>query len=297
MWREKSKQIGQLFKIHRASSVAVALHLILLIILLVAIPDVVHDIPSMSSAPPVVTVVTADVITEPQKIEPTPPPPPVIEQPTPPVPPVVQPEPKETPPPIPVVPVEKAKPKPKPKPVPKKPPLKKPEVKKPEVKKPEPKKTPPKKVEPKKVPQKTAQKTAPKKPELTPQQKAAAAKALQKMALSNINTSADQLQAQQAEDARLLTVKEKYMALIQQTVRANWINPLPDQQLEVTLAVKLDLQGNVLSVVVLKSSGNAVFDRQVMYAVNKSSPLPVPDDDVLKAEFSNIQLLFSSNGQ
>jgi colicin import membrane protein len=44
------------------------------------------------------------------------------------------------------------------------------------------------------------------------------------------------------------------------------------------LSVNLDPFGQVLSVRVVRSSGNAQFDRSAEAAVQKASPLPVPQD-------------------
>ncbi len=300
MWRKSVNLALHYWQHHRANVLSVGIHVILLVALLVVLPDTVQTIPPPQAA----SVINASVIIEsvappapavqkpePLKPEPVKVPPKPVEQ----IPPPVQntvavehskPKPVEKPKPKPV---EKPKPKPvvksKPKPVekPKPKPIAKPVAK--PVEKPKPVKTPPKKtVDDKKV-------------RLAAQQKADAAKKLQQMALSSLQTSADQLQAQQANQQRLLTLRDQYMALIQQTIRANWINPLPDSPLEVTLQVQLDLQGNVLSVVISQSSGNVIFDRQVVFAVNKSSPLPLPDDKDLRAEFSTINLTFSGNAQ
>ncbi|MDF2529969.1 MAG: hypothetical protein K0Q57_849 [Gammaproteobacteria bacterium] len=127
-----------------------------------------------------------------------------------------------------------------------------------------------------------------------------AAEALKAMALSSIQTAVQTQQQQAAAAAaqqRLISLKEQYMALIQQTIRANWINQFnPSQNLTATLQINLDPSGNVLSVSLVQSSGNPTFDRQAILAVRKSSPLPLPQDPTLLKDFLSITLPFSNQG-
>lgn len=109
-----------------------------------------------------------------------------------------------------------------------------------------------------------------------------------------INTNQKEA-ASAAQAAANLTLKEKYMGLIQQTVRANWINQFdPNTNLTVTLKISLDKTGKVLSVSVAQSSGNPAFDRQAILAVQKSSPLPLPPDPNMAKDFMNLTLPFSN---
>ena len=109
-----------------------------------------------------------------------------------------------------------------------------------------------------------------------------------------INTSQKEA-ASAAQAAAMLTLEEKYMGLIQQTIRSNWINQFnPNANLTAVLKIKLDISGNVLSVVVASSSGNPAFDRQAVLAVKKSSPLPLPPDQSLAKKFLNLNLPFNN---
>ncbi len=121
---------------------------------------------------------------------------------------------------------------------------------------------------------------------------------LKRQALSSIGQqiAADQ-KAQQAAQARQqwLTERQKYIGLIQQTIRSNWINQFSQSdQLTVVLSISLNLQGQVGSVQIIKSSGNSAFDRQAVLAVRKSSPLPMPKDKALAKQFEHIKLPFSN---
>ena len=129
-------------------------------------------------------------------------------------------------------------------------------------------------------------------------QEKAARERLRKQALENLaqqRLAAKRAAAAAAYQKQLLTEKEKTIGLIQQTIRANWINQFMNAgDLTVTLQIDLDSKGDVQSVTVVQSSGNAAFDRQAVIAVRKSSPLPMPKDADLAKQFQVIKLPFSN---
>ena len=114
------------------------------------------------------------------------------------------------------------------------------------------------------------------KPIAKPKPNTEAINKLKALAASNISSTAaaKKARAEQAQQAH--TLREKYIGLIQQVVRSNWINQDDLSNLQVTLLLNLSRTGVVQSVSVVKSSGNTAFDRQVELAVQKSSPLPMP---------------------
>ena len=66
---------------------------------------------------------------------------------------------------------------------------------------------------------------------------------------------------------------------IQEEVRTNW-NP-PDGNFEgfsVLFTIRVDREGNVTSVTMVRSSGNAKFDESAENAIYKASPLPIPGE-------------------
>lgn len=100
--------------------------------------------------------------------------------------------------------------------------------------------------------------------------------------------------AQQAEaraaagkrQAELASVVGQYRDQISAKVRGN--TRLPDNLMgnpEVRCLVKLLPTGEVQSVRVTKSSGNAAYDGAVIRAIEKSSPLPLPADRDARAAF------------
>jgi len=101
----------------------------------------------------------------------------------------------------------------------------------------------------------------------------------------------EQLQAE-AEAARQAEIN-RYIALIRNKVSQNWLRPVGFQKgLKCTVQVNLIPGGDVVNAQVTVSSGNPVFDRSVLSAVHKASPLPLPKDPVLLNEMRIINFEF-----
>jgi colicin import membrane protein len=97
-----------------------------------------------------------------------------------------------------------------------------------------------------------------------------------------------------AQAARAATVVDKYKAIIRQQVSRNWSRPLGvPKGLKCVVRVRLTPSGQVLSAMVVTSSGNPIFDRSVENAVYKAAPLPLPDDPSLFDNFREIEFLFN----
>ena len=92
--------------------------------------------------------------------------------------------------------------------------------------------------------------------------------------------------AASARQAAVSGVVGQYRDLISAKVRGN--TRLPDNlqgNPEVRCLVKLLPTGEVQSVRVTRSSGNAAYDEAVVRAIEKSSPLPLPPDRDARAAF------------
>lgn len=148
----------------------------------------------------------------------------------------------------------KAKPRAKPKPKPRAKPVQK--------TKPKPK------AKPKKAPPKVIEKVEPKpEPRLT----AAELAAIARSELSQAMAAEEQTQAALTSDE----LTASYAALIQQTVVNYWSRPPSARNgMEVLLALQLIPTGEVVSVTVVKSSGNTAFDRSAVNAVQKAGQFP-----------------------
>ncbi|MEW6332094.1 MAG: cell envelope integrity protein TolA, partial [Pseudomonadota bacterium] len=99
---------------------------------------------------------------------------------------------------------------------------------------------------------------------------------------------------QVAQAARASAIVDKYIPVIRQRVSQSWNRPVGVAKgLKCVVNVRLALGGKVLAARVVRSSGNAVFDRSVENAVYKAEPLPLPEDPTLFDNFREIEFLFS----
>ncbi len=109
-------------------------------------------------------------------------------------------------------------------------------------------------------------------------------------------------QEQLAEEQRLLdaarereyqSIVDQHLEIIRQKVIRNWLRPTGSEKgLACTVKVRIIPGGDVLSARIIKSSGNAVFDRSVETAVLKASPLPLPADRALFDRFRDLEFNF-----
>ncbi|MEP1469634.1 MAG: cell envelope integrity protein TolA [Halieaceae bacterium] len=168
-----------------------------------------------------------------------------------------------------------AKPKPKPKPVPRAQPKPKPKP----VAKPKPKPQP--KAEPKPEPKPE--------PRISEEELAAIARADQARRMA-------QEEAARAAAATAAEMSASYAALIQRTVVNYWSRPPSARNgMEVLLSIQLIPTGDIVSVSVLKSSGNGAFDRSAINAVEKAGSFPeLKNLDIREFErtFRRFRLLF-----
>ena len=88
--------------------------------------------------------------------------------------------------------------------------------------------------------------------------------------------------AEQRMAAARRQTANKWVPAIQSRVRQFWVRPsASSSDLETVVNLRLETGGYVVpgSVRVIDGSGNAAFDQSVVVAINKASPLPVPDGD------------------
>ena len=95
-------------------------------------------------------------------------------------------------------------------------------------------------------------------------------------------------------DAEADTETMTYAAAIREAIRDEWSRP-PSARLGMQARMRVDLvpSGDLLSVVILESSGNAAFDRSAENAVRKVTRFDVPRDNRLfEKHFRSFTLLF-----
>lgn len=106
----------------------------------------------------------------------------------------------------------------------------------------------------------------------------------------------DQLAAERAalDAARNQQILAQYTAAMRQKVERNWIQP-PSSRLGLSCTVRVQLMpgGDVASVQIVQSSGDAAFDRSVEAAVYRAAPLPLPPDPALFESLRVIQFVFA----
>jgi len=79
--------------------------------------------------------------------------------------------------------------------------------------------------------------------------------------------------SQEDEDLR-----NRFIGMIKRQIESNFNKQGLPSGLEAKIRVRLAPTGNVLDVAIINSSGNGLFDQRALVAVQKSSPLRVPDD-------------------
>jgi len=101
-----------------------------------------------------------------------------------------------------------------------------------------------------------------------------------------------------ARNTRLTSEADKYKAAIAQKVSRHWVRPTASRKgLQCTVRVRLVPGGEVLEAKVVRSSGDANFDRSVEAAVHKASPLPLPENAELFERFRDIEFIFRPEGE
>jgi colicin import membrane protein len=96
----------------------------------------------------------------------------------------------------------------------------------------------------------------------------------------------------QAELKKKQTLIDKHMNMIEAEIYRNWTRPPGDLKGKVCeLRVLLNPFGDVMDIVVSKSSGDRDYDKSVIAAVKKAAPLPVPKPETgLSDIFRNLTL-------
>lgn len=103
--------------------------------------------------------------------------------------------------------------------------------------------------------------------------------------------------AQQAETTKTQQLVARYSALIRQKVSSDWSYPL-DSTKQMTTSVKLTLAptGEIISLTLVKSSGNSAFDQSVKQAIRAAAPFDALSQlsiRVFEANFRTLNLKFT----
>jgi colicin import membrane protein len=105
--------------------------------------------------------------------------------------------------------------------------------------------------------------------------------------------AANQAQALSAENQLIA----QYKAIIHDVVSSNWIQPPSARNgMQVVINLKLVPTGEIVACVIVQSSGDAVFDRSALQAVDRAGSFPELKDlpiAVFERNFRDFNLLFS----
>ncbi|MDA1073963.1 MAG: cell envelope integrity protein TolA [Proteobacteria bacterium] len=128
------------------------------------------------------------------------------------------------------------------------------------------------------------------------QQRKEEAERLQRLA-ALADASFDQIldeETAQLEVSNDQAMAASYQAGIYQLVKANWSRPPSARNgMQAKVEVELIPTGDVVSVTIVQSSGNAAFDRSAESAVRKARRFVVPEDSsVFERHFRRFSLLF-----
>jgi len=106
--------------------------------------------------------------------------------------------------------------------------------------------------------------------------------------------AAEQQRLRAQRESAMQRIVDKYGLYIKEKVQRSWIRPSASRaSLSCTVKVRLIPGGEVVEVKIIRSSGNAAFDRSVEAAVFKASPLPVPTDPEVMDKFRSITFEFN----
>ena len=83
----------------------------------------------------------------------------------------------------------------------------------------------------------------------------------------------------------------RYQQQIITTIKNNWTWVGPRDDLRVVVRFNIKDDGEITGLRLIRPSGNALYDDSVLRAIERSSPLPPPPEDVRK-DFSEVEILF-----
>ena len=106
--------------------------------------------------------------------------------------------------------------------------------------------------------------------------------------------AAEQERLRAQRDSAMQRMIDEYGLYIKEKVQRSWIRPAGGgASLSCVVNVRLIPGGEVVDVKIVRSSGNAAFDRSVEAAVFRASPLPVPPDPEVMEKFRSITFEFN----
>ena len=120
-------------------------------------------------------------------------------------------------------------------------------------------------------------------------------KAKQEQSMQDILSEEEQMLTEEQKNISLKKQRiVKFILLQRNKVSKNWLSQerYIGKNLETKLEISLSSAGDVISVNIIKSSGDPALDLSAKNAILKSSPLPVPNDKEIFEEFKKYRFTF-----
>ena len=111
----------------------------------------------------------------------------------------------------------------------------------------------------------------------------------QSLLQSELNKEMREFESSVIDDEIALYIREIYASVVR-----NWSRPpSANNEMSARIAVELYPNGELISVGIVKSSGNESFDRSALVAVQKAAPFKLPSEETLyERRFRSFFLLF-----
>ncbi len=105
------------------------------------------------------------------------------------------------------------------------------------------------------------------------------------------------LSQEEAQKRYTQKLAASYISLIKSIIYNHWgveKSIIKNRVLIAKVKIKLDYNGNLINLYMIKSSGNAYFDGTVMDAIRSSEPFPPPPKEILSGGFVDFIITFDS---
>ena len=104
-----------------------------------------------------------------------------------------------------------------------------------------------------------------------------------------------ELKQSAAASAALQSEMNQYITALSNKVKRNWRQPIDTNisGLKCLILIRASSNGDVMDAKVIQGSGNLEFDRSAEIAVRKSSPLPIPKNEMARNQFKQFEFSFN----
>ncbi len=134
--------------------------------------------------------------------------------------------------------------------------------------------------------------------EIAAEKLAAEKLATAKIAAAKAEQERQELARIQAEEIMLADELSRYASMIRDAIELNRIKLLTySDDLSCQVNLRLNQDGSIAQLQIIKSSGNLEYDQLQLKAINKSAPFLVPDDQKIMSKLQDLNLNLTNNDQ